>query len=99
MVMGHQNCGAVAAALNNEDTGLHLDALLAHIRPAIADVDENPSQDLNLCAKRNALNSIKRLEECELTLGELGREQIRYQAAFYYLDEGRVELLTPLPRP
>mgnify|MGYP000355561519 CR=1 FL=1 len=35
MVLGHQNCGAVTAAIANEDNGPNLNHLLAHIDPAI----------------------------------------------------------------
>ena len=52
LVMGHENCGAVAAAVNGEDNGDSLNHLLAQINPAIIAADADAT--INEIVKKNA---------------------------------------------
>lgn len=92
MVLGHQSCGAVTAAVQGGDNGYNLNHLLAHITPAINASDAGA--DINDVVRKNA----------ELTTQELStRSGIIRQAvadgklkilpAYYNLDSGRVDFL------
>lgn len=92
VVLGHQSCGAVTAAVNGGDNGHNLNHLLYHITPAIAASGEGAAVDD--VVKKNA----------ELTAGELtGRSSIIRNAveagkvkivpAYYNLDSGKVDFL------
>jgi len=91
VVMGHQSCGAVTAAIGGGDNGYNLNHLLSHIEPAKAAAE---SDDVNVVVKKNA----------ELTCGELlARSAILKKAhddgklklvpAYYNLDSGKVDFL------
>jgi carbonic anhydrase len=58
VVMGHESCGAVTAAINGHDAGTHIDYLLSHIEPAI-----QGSNDVTTVAKRHARLAADRLVE------------------------------------
>ena len=58
LVLGHESCGAVTAAIAGGDNGHNLNLLLAHIQPAISATD---GADVNTVVKKNA----------ELTAGDL----------------------------
>lgn len=92
VVLGHQNCGAVTAAVNGGDNGYNLNHLLTHIKPAIEAMPKNSSVDEIV------------LKNAELTAKELtGRSPIIQKAikdkgieiipACYYLDSGVVEFM------
>ncbi len=92
VVLGHQSCGAVTAAIAGGDNGYNLNHLLSHITPAITASGE--SAGVNDVVKKNA----------QLTAAELvGRSSIISQAvadgklkiapAYYNLDTGKVDFL------
>ena len=51
VVLGHESCGAVGAALAGGDNGYNLNHLLSHITPALAKCD---SEDVNDAVRVNA---------------------------------------------
>ena len=51
VVLGHENCGAVSAAVNGGDNGYNLNHLLAHINPALEEAGE---AEVNEVVKVNA---------------------------------------------
>ena len=66
VVLGHQSCGAVTAAIAGGDNGYNLNHLLAHIQPAISSssdssvdgvVRENAAKTCQELADRSAINS------------------------------------------
>ncbi|MCH2109410.1 MAG: carbonic anhydrase, partial [Polyangiaceae bacterium] len=51
VVLGHESCGAIGAALAGGDNGYNLNHLLAHTQEAIA---SDHGGDVNTCVKANA---------------------------------------------
>jgi carbonic anhydrase len=89
--MGHENCGAVAAAVKGGDAGYHLNLLLAHITPAVESVQ---SGELNDMIKKNAEISASQLESRSPILSAAVKSgQIRILPAYYHLTKGEVEFL------
>lgn len=92
VVLGHESCGAVTAAIAGGDNGHNLNMLLAHVQPAIAASESGA--DVNTVVKKNA----------ELTGGELaGRSSIignaassgklKIMPAYYNLGSGAVDFI------
>ena len=52
VVLGHESCGAVTAAIAGGDNGYNLNLLLAHIQPAITATEGG---DVNSVVKKNAV--------------------------------------------
>ena len=88
VVMGHEDCGAVTAAVEGGDAGKNLNRLLEYIEPAI----EKPNQDITTVARRNALNSADRLlSESEIIRTAIDKHGIRIVTGFFHFSDGAVE--------
>jgi len=59
VVLGHQSCGAVTAAINGGDNGYNLNHLLSHVTPAI-----------NACAAGASVTEVVK-KNAELTVSDL----------------------------
>jgi len=94
VVLGHESCGAVAAAIDGGDNGYHLNHLLAHITPAI---ELLKGQDNSIITKKNAELAASDLESRSQILAEAVKTgQIKIFPAYYYLASGEVEFLGSL---
>ncbi len=91
VVMGHESCGAVTAALAGGSNGYNLNHLLAHVQPAIASCG---SDDVNSVVKENAKVTAKELEGRSAIIGDAVRDgKLQVVPAYYNLDSGKVDFL------
>lgn len=99
MVLGHSNCGAVAAAIKVVRDGLalpgHLPDMIEPIRPAAeAALAQSPSDPLGLAITANVQNAVARLEAAEPILAaRVNSKSLRVVGAQYDLQTGQVALL------
>lgn len=92
VVMGHQSCGAVTAAMNGGDNGYNLNHLLGQITPAIAASEADAS--VTDVVKKNAQLVKKDLIERSDIIGNAYKEgKIDIVPAYYSLETGKVEFL------
>ena len=88
VVMAHQDCGAVAAAIDGSDAGKNLNTLLSYIKPAI----DSPGADADAIARRNAQNSADRLiGESDIIRNATENDGVKIVTAFFHFDDGAVE--------
>ena len=90
VVLGHQSCGAVTAALAGGDNGYNLNHLLSHVEPAKA-ASEDKSVDG--VVKKNAEMQVAQLEERSAIIRGAMSEGLKLVPAYYNLDSGRVDYL------
>ena len=98
VVLGHQRCGAVAAACAGGEAPGHIASLVQALAPAVAKISEshNASDDgrVDLAAKENVRMTVKSLHSCGPILAELVRQgKLEVAGAFYDLDTGAVEIV------
>jgi len=92
IVLGHQNCGAVTAAIKGGDNGYNLNHLLAQITPAIVASKEDAS--VNDVVKKNAELSITELKNrSEIIRKAIDDGAVKAIPAYYNLDTGKVDFL------
>ncbi|MBT8327463.1 MAG: carbonic anhydrase [Bacteroidia bacterium] len=92
VVLGHQSCGAVTAAMAGGDNGHNLNHLLAHISPAISQTHEGAS--VNEVVKANAKLTTQELMTRSATIREYAQNgTVMIVPAYYNLDSGKVEFL------
>lgn len=92
VVMGHQSCGAVTAAVAGGDNGYNINHLLSHITPAISASEDGAS--ITDIVKKNAEMTVEELKNRSTiikTAVDAGEVQI--VAAYYNLDGGKVDFL------
>jgi carbonic anhydrase len=99
VVMGHERCGAVKAAIEAKpgETGGddHIGALVAFIAPAVAAARKAPGGDLLAAAVRQEARHVvtRILAESAVVRDAADQGQVKIVAAVYDLDTGAVEQL------
>lgn len=92
VVLGHQSCGAVTAAVKGGDNGYNINHLLSHITPALAASEEGAS--VNDIVKKNAELTANELKSRSSIIGNAVESgQVKVVPAYYNLDSGRVDFL------
>jgi len=91
VVLGHQSCGAVTAALAGGDNGYNLNHLVAHIVPAIDSCNET---DVDAVVKENAKKTCENLVSRSSIIGGAAEKGLKIEPAFYCLESGKVEFLS-----
>ena len=93
VVLGHESCGAVTAAVSGDDYGYNLNHLLAHIKPAISSVAKNAT--VNDVAKANALQNARDLVGRSSIISDAVKSgKLDIHAAYYNLESGKVGFLS-----
>ncbi len=89
VVLGHESCGAVAAALGGGDNGYNLNHLLAHIAPAIAST--RGKRTVEKVVKQNAKLNAAELKARSNIVSKAKR--LKIVPAYYQLKTGKVKFL------
>mgnify|MGYP001591379101 CR=1 FL=1 len=99
VVLGHQNCGAVTAALSPPDqtTGEppELGKLLDRIRPAIASLDRHQEREQLIAAsvEANVRASAKQLRRVPSIAEAMKTQHAKVVGAVYHIDSGKISFL------
>lgn len=92
IVLGHQSCGAVTAAVKGGDNDQNINHLLHHLEPAIEASEDDAS--VNEIARKNAIHTVQHLTEQSAIIKEaFDAGQLEILPAYYRLDSGKVEFL------
>ena len=92
VVLGHESCGAVTAAIAGGDNGENLNHLLGHVGPAIKAVGDGASVDDTV--RKHAQLTVDELKAQSKIIGdavEAGKLQV--VPAYYNLGSGQVDFL------
>jgi carbonic anhydrase len=89
VVLGHENCGAVTAAMADAVHGDNLNHLLANIEPAKLIATD---QSVNGVARQNAILTSKELmDKSEIIRSVIQKKELEIIPAFYHLGSGKVD--------
>ena len=92
VVMGHQSCGAVTAAVAGGDNGPNLNHLLAHINSAID--ASGPEASITDVIKKNAELTVEDLKNKSSIIGDAAKGgNLKIVPAYYNLDSGKVDFI------
>jgi carbonic anhydrase len=90
LVLGHGNCGAVAATIAGKPVPGQISALYPHIRPAV----DKAGPDLEAATRANAQIQAALLREASPVLAELAKKgALKIAAGYYAIRTGKVTLL------
>jgi len=94
VVLGHQRCGAVSAAVSGaKDTG-DIPDLLKAILPAVAETKGQSGDPIDNAVRANARDIATRLQSTGPIIAPgVQSGEVKVVAAYYSLDTGQVELL------
>lgn len=94
VVLGHQRCGAIAAAAGARRAPGHIGSLLTAIEPDIEQALQQPDDRLGHAAQAHARATVAAiLHDSTLLRQRAASGEIRIIAAFASLDSGQVEFL------
>lgn len=94
VVLGHQRCGAVSAAVSGATEAGDIPNVLKAILPAVEGTKGQPGDPIDNAVRLNARDIAKRLQSTSpLIQPRAQAEEVKIVAAYYSLDTGRVELL------
>jgi len=99
VVMGHEKCGAVEAAIASKFHGTaqknRIEVLLENILPALDDLDETQSPEtlLRLAVEANVRHTVAELLETQEAKARLAAGEMKLVGAVYDLQSGRVRFL------
>lgn len=89
VVMGHEGCGAVTAAIDGSDAGPNLNHLLSMIRPAVDNVED---KSVNTVVKENAKRNAKAMmEKSGIISSAVNNSDVKIVTGFYHLKSGKVD--------
>ncbi len=90
VVMGHDHCGAVTAALKDDNECIYIKSLLDRIKPLIS--DHNTIDDLKKITVRNVKNVVTQLKTLNLVFNnKIESGKLEITGAYYDLETGIVE--------
>jgi carbonic anhydrase len=91
VVMGHQDCGAITAAVAGGDAGSsHLNHLVEHMQPALKACGHGCA--VNDVVKKNAeLTAEELAAKSEIIQNEIQNGELKVFSAYYHLDSGQVD--------
>jgi carbonic anhydrase len=94
VVLGHERCGAVSAAVAGAKEPGHIAAVLEAIEPAVEQTKGKPGDPVENAVRAQAIDVAKQLQDAEPILAERVQSgKLKIVAARYDLDTGKVELL------
>ncbi|VVB70544.1 Carbonic anhydrase [uncultured archaeon] len=96
LVLGHDSCGAVTAAVKGGEVPGHLVSLVDFIKPAVDEArnSSNDSELLNNSIDINIKNIVEELRTSKPILSEkIEKGELKVVGARYHLDSGEVEIL------
>ncbi len=92
VVLGHESCGAVTAAVSGGDNGYNLNHLLSHIAPALDKSKKDAT--VNDVVKTNAELTVKELTNRSAIIKDaVDSGKLKIVPAYYNLDSGNVDFL------
>jgi carbonic anhydrase len=99
MVLGHESCGAVDAAIKSIKDGTtlpgHLPTLVSALTPAVNAVQGQPGDMLTNAIRRNVLLNVEQLKAtAPIIKAFVDDKKVRIVGGVYALKSGRVELLS-----
>lgn len=95
VVMGHEKCGAVKAAVDGEETTKNIEEIIKRIEPSVLKARSEANNKEGLYDKtedQNILNSINEIKKSEVIRNALEIGRIQIIGTKYHLETGRVEL-------
>jgi carbonic anhydrase len=93
MVLGHERCGAVTAAVQNEPLPGKIGTFVEAIRPAVERVKQQPGDAVDNAVTANVQYQIELLQQSSLITERSKSGQLKIVGGRYDLDTGTVQLI------
>lgn len=96
MILGHQRCGAIKAAMQGSDAPGHMASIMELIQPAVLRAEGQPGDPWDNTAKENVKVVADQLKTAEPILSKNAKEgKLKIVGSYYWFDDGAVEVIIP----
>ncbi|WP_196524850.1 carbonic anhydrase [Nostoc commune] len=93
MVMGHERCGAVDAAIKGAQVPGQIGTLLAAIQPSVESSKGEPGDKLENACKANITAQVEKLKSSPVLSDLIKAEKLKIVGGYYDLDTGIISLV------
>ncbi|MEH2161495.1 MAG: carbonic anhydrase [Nostoc sp.] len=93
MVMGHERCGAVTAAVQNQSLLGDISTFVKAIKPALKKVKDQPGDAVENAVVANVQYQIERLQKSKLLTEQVRSGKLKIVGGRYDLDTGKVSII------
>jgi carbonic anhydrase len=94
MVMGHERCGAVDAAIKGAQVPGQIGSLLQAIKPSVESSKEQSGDKLENACKANILAQVEKLKSSTVLSELIKAEKLKIVGGYYDLDTGRITVVS-----
>jgi carbonic anhydrase len=94
MVLGHERCGAVKAAIQGGELPGMIESLVQAIQPAVQASEGEPGDRLTNAVKANVRLQVQRLQTSAVLAEAIQAGKLKIVGAFYDLDTGEISLVS-----
>ncbi|MEH1827116.1 carbonic anhydrase [Nostoc sp. C052] len=93
VVVGHERCGAVDAALKGAEVPGQIGSLLEAIKPSVESSKGQSGDRLENACKANILTQVKKLKASPVLSKLIEEEKLKIVGAYYDLDTGKISIV------
>jgi carbonic anhydrase len=94
VVLGHDKCGAITAAVERVKTNSHVQAVVDALQPALLLAEGQEGDRVSTAVDANVRYAVKKLQASEpVLMGASAAGQLRIVGARYNLDTGEVKII------
>ncbi|MEH2064890.1 MAG: carbonic anhydrase [Nostoc sp.] len=90
VVVGHERCGAVSAAIKGGEVPGQIGSLLEAIKPSVESSKDQSGDKLENACKANVLAQVKKLKSSPVLSKLIDEEKLKIVGAYYDLDTGKI---------
>ncbi|MDZ7992683.1 MAG: carbonic anhydrase [Nostoc sp. EfeVER01] len=94
MVMGHERCGAVEAAIKGAQVPGRIGSLLEAIKPSVESSKEQSGDKLENACKANILAQVEKLKSSAVLSELIKAEKLKIVGGYYDLDTGKINVVS-----
>ncbi|MGF2033844.1 MAG: carbonic anhydrase [Nostoc sp. CmiVER01] len=94
MVVGHERCGAVDAALKGAEVPGRIGSLLEAIKPSVESSKGKAGDKLENACKANILAQIEKLKSSSVLSELIKAEKLKIVGGYYDLDTGKISIVS-----
>ncbi len=93
MVLGHERCGAVDAAIKDAEVPGQIGSLIEAIKPSVESSKEQSGDKLENACKANILAQVEKLKTSAVLSKLVNEEKLRIVGGYYDLDTGKISVI------
>ncbi|MGJ5634667.1 carbonic anhydrase [Nostoc sp. CALU 1950] len=93
MVLGHERCGAVDAAIKGAQVPGQIGSLLAAIKPSVEKSKDESGDKLENACRANILAQVERLKSSPVLSDLIKAEKLKIVGGYYDLDTGKITVV------